>query len=275
MDRVDVAYLLNSTPKYFYLLPLHMILLRRYAEGLKWPVYLATEYPDDPICDLLRRTYDVKILELSLEDSGFLESRAAAIRLLPPEIRYVLPMQEDFLLERDVRRSAIEESIEKMDSFTAIASMRWMPCPGPVGPTGPVNGDRCPGPTGPGQWAPITEQDTFRFTFQATLWRREVIQDWFTRLLEQFAVDYPEEMPFKERMALQIRSNYAENTRGQDYFIKWLGHMVHLAWIRAHKAPNAVYLSPWPYRPTAVTNGRLEAWAVELAKREGFPLNAS
>lgn len=273
MDRTDIAYLINSTPKYFYLLPLHMALLRRYAEGLKWPVYLATEDPDDPICDLLRRKYDVKILELSLEDSGFLESRAAAIRLLPPEIRYVLPMQEDFLLERDVRRSAIEESIEKMDSFTGIASMRWMPCPGPV------VGDRCPGPVGPtgavGQWAPITEQDTFRFTYQATLWRREVIQEWFTRLLQQFEVDYPEEMPFKERMALQIRSNYAENTRGQNYFTSWLGHMVHLAWIRVHKAPNAVYLSPWPYRPTAVTNGRLEPWAIELAKREGFPLNTS
>ena len=272
MDRIDVAYLLNSTPKYFYLLPLHMALLRRYAEGLKWHVYLATEATNDPICDLLRREYDVKILELSLEESGFLESRAAAIRLLPPEIRYVLPMQEDFLLEREVGGEAIRECIDRMDSSTKIGSMRWMPCPGPVSGDrcpGPVSGDRCPGLS---RWASITEQDTFRFTYQATLWRREVIQEWFSRLLRQFAIDYPGDIPYKERMALQIRSNYAENTRGQNYFMRWLGHLDHLAWVRAHKAPNAVFMSPWPYRPTAVTNGRLEPWVNELAKREGFPL---
>ena len=259
MDRVDVAYLLNSTPKYFYLLPLHMALLRRYAEGLKWPVYLATEEPDDPVCDLLRRDYGVKILPLAFEERGFLESRAAAIRLLPSEIRYVLPMQEDFLLEREANRTAIKDSIGQMDSAPTIGSMRWMPCPGPVS-------------GGSGQWAQITQNDTFRFTFQATIWRREILQEWFTRLVTQFTVDYPGDIPFKERMALQIRSNYAENARGQEYFMKWLGGFEHLAWVRAHKAPNAVFISPWPYRPTAVTNGRLEAWAVELAKREGFPL---
>lgn len=264
MDRSDVCYLLNSTPKYFYLLPLHMALLRRYA-NIKWPVYLATEDIDNPVCEVLRRDYDVKILALSLEESGFLESRAAAVRLLPSEIRYVLPMQEDFLLERDVKKDAIEESIRMMDSFPAIGSMRWMPCPGPV------TGDSDFGQAG-GHWAPITEKDTFRFTYQATLWRREIMQEWFTLLLEQFELDYPEQISYKERMALQIRSNYAENARGQNYFTRWLGHLSHLAWIRVHKAPNAVYLSPWPYRPTAVTNGRLEAWAVELAKREGFPL---
>jgi hypothetical protein len=33
-----------------------------------------------------------------------------------------------------------------------------------------------------------------------------------------------------------------------------------------------VYLSPWPYRPTAIVQGRLEPWAAELGKREGVPL---
>jgi hypothetical protein len=33
-----------------------------------------------------------------------------------------------------------------------------------------------------------------------------------------------------------------------------------------------VYLSPWPYRPTAIVHGRLEPWAAELGLREGVPL---
>jgi hypothetical protein len=33
---------------------------------------------------------------------------------------------------------------------------------------------------------------------------------------------------------------------------------------------NAVFLSPWPYRPTAVEKGVLQPWAKEMIKREGF-----
>jgi hypothetical protein len=262
MDRLDVAYLLNSTPKYFYLLHFHIALLCRYAPKIKWPIFLATEAVDDPVCELLRTKYDVRILELMPEDKGFLESRKAAIRLLPPSIRYVLPMQEDFLLEREVNEDAIKESIEMMDSFSNIASMRWMPCPGPVSFSSVLD-----------RWTYITNKDTFQFTYQATLWKREALHEWFSRLVEQFSKDYPEDLSFKERMTLQIRSNYAENVRGQKYFSEWLGDQDHLAWIRKHKAPNAVYMSPWPYRPTAVTNGKLEDWAIELAKREGFSIS--
>jgi hypothetical protein len=45
---------------------------------------------------------------------------------------------------------------------------------------------------------------------------------------------------------------------------------IHLAWPREGAHPNAVYLCPWPYRPTAVVRGLFESWANELAKREGF-----
>jgi hypothetical protein len=31
-------------------------------------------------------------------------------------------------------------------------------------------------------------------------------------------------------------------------------------------------LCPWPYRPTAIVKGRLEPWAEELGRREGFNL---
>ena len=43
MDRTDVAILVNSTPAYYYILPLFFTMLRRYAPDLEWPVYLATE----------------------------------------------------------------------------------------------------------------------------------------------------------------------------------------------------------------------------------------
>ena len=67
MNTNNVAYLINSTPKYYYILELHLVLLRRYAPNLKWPVYLATEEPDHPVCKLLQEKYEVEILVLEKE----------------------------------------------------------------------------------------------------------------------------------------------------------------------------------------------------------------
>ena len=39
---------------------------------------------------------------------------------------------------------------------------------------------------------------------------------------------------------------------------------------RAGPWSNAVFLSPWPYRPTAVEKGVIQPWAKEMIKREGF-----
>ena len=100
MNRTDIAYLINSTPKYYYLLPLHLILVRRYAPELTWPIYIASEEPEHPILVECVNTHGVKILPLKQVDRFFLESRLAATLALPPEIKYVFPIQEDFLLER-------------------------------------------------------------------------------------------------------------------------------------------------------------------------------
>lgn len=261
MERVDVAYLINTTPKYFYLLPLHLMLLRRYAPTCQWPIYLATEEPNHPKLAGVEDLYNITIVELSQDESGFLESRAASLRKLPPHIQYVLPMQEDFLLERFVDIPNVEKSLEIFDTTAEVASIRWMPCPGPQAATPYI-----------GNYAEITEKDTYKYVFQGTLWRRSTVEQWFTQLVEEFDKEFPKTMPMKDRMFHQIRANYAENQRGQEKFWNWFGHLKHLAWIRAHKAPNAVYMSPWPYRPTAVVNGKLEEWAVEMAKREGYVL---
>jgi hypothetical protein len=62
----NIAYLINSTPNYYYILELHLVLLRRYAPNLKWEVFLATEEPEHPVCELLVEKYDVKLLVLEL-----------------------------------------------------------------------------------------------------------------------------------------------------------------------------------------------------------------
>ena len=111
MNNQNVAYLINSTPKYYYLLELHIVLLKRYAPRVQWPIYLATENPTHSVCIMLKEKYGVHLCVLEKENASFIKSRKRAIELLPESIEYVLPMQEDFLLERFIDEISIKESI--------------------------------------------------------------------------------------------------------------------------------------------------------------------
>ena len=256
MDRQDIAYLINSTPKYYYILELHILLLRRYAPTLKWPIYFATEFPNDPICFLLKDTYNVNILNLEKEHSSFLQSRARAIELLPKTIHYVLPMQEDFLLDRLIDISEIEKSLSILDTNTNILSLRYMPCPGPHINDMLYNN----------KWKYLDSRyDQYMFTFQATLWRATDYLKLFKSLLKTINSDDP-----IQRKLYELTYNIAENNDGVKIFDKVFKGSYHLAYIRAHKEPNAVYLSPFPYRPTAIIKGVLQPFVKELMDREGF-----
>jgi predicted Rdx family selenoprotein len=246
MDRIDCAYLINTTPKYFYLLPLHIALLQRYA-SMAWPIYIATEAPELLPC----LPPDIKILRLPMEAEGFLDSRAEATRLLPPEIKYVFPMQEDFLLEG---RPMAQEIASAFEALEEVDSVRLMPCPGPKGPVF-YN-----------EFKVLDFAIEMVFTYQATLWKREAYGTFMNTLLHRLKGKSQAE---KNRIGIKI--NIAENVDGQA-ILRDLGG-IHLSVIRQYPHPNAVYLCPWPYRPTAVVQGVLQPWAIDLGEREGFQLN--
>jgi hypothetical protein len=260
MDRQDVCILINSTPKYFYLLPLQMTLIRRYAPTLHWPVYFATEVPNDPISKQLETEFQVKILPLPEEKSGFLESREEAIRLLPSEILYVLPLQEDFLLDRTPDYKSLLDALFILDTDRHVSSLRLMPCPGPNSLDLPYVKEK--------PWKILGEKDIYYFTYQATMWRRMDIHTYYSSLLASIQKNFGDKSE-SEKKYVALTTNIGENHFGQKLIRDCLKDTLHLCWPRAHNSPNAVYLSPWPYRPTAVTRGRLETWAAELFLREG------
>ena len=266
MDRQDVAYLVNSTPKYYYLLPLHFALLRRYGAACRWPVYVASEVPTDPILLKSKEDSGVNILPLEMKDKYFLESRLAAVKALPKHIKYVFPIQEDFLLQGRPDTLALNEALHILDTDSTVASIRLMPCPGPKHDAANYKDSSYKQLRG----------EAFMFTYQATLWRREDYCLFFSALLEfpedAFAAKMPPNLTADQKKKwLQVDINLAENGLGQSKFQEVLGTKVHLAYPRAHPTPNAVYLCPWPYRPTAVEKGKLGQWVSEFAQREGFP----
>jgi len=251
MECVDCAYLINTTPKYFYLLPLHITLLKRYAKGMTWPIYIATESPATlPSLDLGIRLH---IIPLPNSAEGFLESRAESVRCLPPEIRYVFPIQEDFLLEGRPSWLEIYDALRIMD-IDSVSSVRLMPCPGPKGENYSDS------------LKILDFAKEMVFTYQATLWRREAYQSFMDALIATF----PPGLSQERKNNIAIKVNIAEIEKGQN-ILKGLGSK-HLSYVRDGPQPNAVYLCPWPYRPTAVVRGLLEPWAAELAVREGLPL---
>lgn len=266
MDRV--AYLVNSTPDYYYLLPLHFTLLRRYAPFIE-NVFLATEVPDHPICVQVAKEHGVQLICIDDINSGFLASRAAALQQLSlsGKFLHVLPVQEDFLLDRTPDLGALMEGLTILeDSQGLIVSARLMPSPGPKGAALPARP----------LWCGLTpETDHYGFTFQATLWSLDACCAWYMALVAKLEAELPvATTPADQRRHIEIRGNFAENAAGQQFFWRFFKErrQVHIGWGRAGPWPNAVYLSPWPYRPTAIVHGRLEPWAAELGLREGIPL---
>jgi hypothetical protein len=261
MDREDVAYLINTTPKYFYMLNLHISLLKRYAKYMKWPIYIATEEPNNYYIKEIQKTFpDVQIIPLTPTQEGFLDSRAVACSALPKEIKYVFPIQEDFLLEARPMWFVFEEACTILDRFPDVHSLRMMPCPGPRGVKTFHNKI----------WKVLQfGLDDYIFTYQATLWRREAYQAYMDHLC-----DYLDSMNLtqKQKNKMAIDDNIAEVKFGQEILVEMGG--THLAWPREGEQPNAVYLAPWPYRPTAVVRGKLMEWAVDLASRERVELSA-
>ena len=263
MESKDIAYLINTTPKYFYLLRLHITLLKRYAKYMKWPVYIATEEPNHFFIKEIQTLFpDVSILPLTQEQEGFLDSRAAACSLLPAEIKYVFPIQEDFLLEARPLWGVFEHGLKILDRDSNVQSLRMMPCPGPRGKK-TYNGT---------EWKVLQfGLDDYLFTYQATVWRRSAYQEYMDRLCS-----YLNSMNLsqKEKNKIAITDNIAEVKFGQELLVSMDEAALHLAWPREGEHPNAVYLAPWPYRPTAVVRGRLMDWAVDLAARERVELSA-
>jgi len=263
MDRTDIAIVITTCPKYLYLLETMFGLLRRYGANCNWPVYLATECWSMEVLRVLCVKYNVQILRIKEEDSDFMESRVAACKELPDTIKYILPLQDDFFLERPgVNMDALTQALAIFDSDPTVASMRLMPCPGSTSKV--MYKDR---------WHTMGSDDLL-FSYQATLWRKPIYQGYLERVVSHCIEHFPEEL--KNRTSwnkFSITINPAETSTGLTLLQSHYSSYIHLCWSRAGIWANAVYDCPWPYRPTAVVHGVLQPWALELIRREGFQAN--
>lgn len=268
MCGTNLAILVNSTPAYYYILPFFFGMLRRYSKGMCWTVYLGSEQPDHPVCRELAEKYDVHIIRIPSAYGSFIDSRWFCLQHLEGRHEYVLPLQDDFILERPVWKETINMILGLMDKDADLASVRLMPCPGPV------SGDAVYHRDGDAILRTLEEgKDNYGFTYQATIWRFGALQAWFQLLADHLQKVAPREFTErKERIRLEVGVNIAENADGQRMFwaLTDARGWRHVAWERAGPWSNAVYLSPFPYRPTAIVRGTLEGWAADLARREGF-----
>ena len=261
MDRQDVCILINSTPRYYPVLEVQLKLLRRYAPHLHWTVFFATETPSTSFVKALQKTYSIEIIPLDAHESGFLESREAALRKLPKRYTYVLSLQEDFLLDREPMYERLAEACRILDMDRSVGSLRLMPCPGPLEKDPLYHPDM--------NWKILTEDDAMTFTYQATLWRVYDLHAYYKLLLTSIEKDFPSATTPEQKKTIALKMNCAETHYGQSK-LRSNPNVLHLCWDRAGSWANAVYLCPFPYRPTAIVQGKIEPFAQELSKREGF-----
>ena len=255
--------LINTTPKYMHLVEVQVTCIRRYAPKLaSVPIFLATEMTEaDPRVKRVLGMENLYHINLQQSESGFLESRISALHYIN-DFDYVLPLQEDFWLDRT---PDMDEALSIIRSDLRVQSIRLMPSPGPH-----INNE-----TYKGLWKILSNFDTYKFTFQATLWRSAAYVEFLKAILESAKAEFPSGQSEADWSKYCIRVNVAENLKGQEIFsrVSMGPGKLHLSIERFHVAPNAVFMCPWPYRPTAVVQGSLEPWAKEFAAREGFVLS--
>jgi hypothetical protein len=115
------------------------------------------------------------------------------------------------------------------------------------------------------------KNDNYLFSFQATLWRKDSCLTYYTSITDKIANKGFDE---EKQNFIEVKINIAENSDGQKLYSYIFKDKKTLGYVREHKYPNAVYISPWPYRPTAIVKGKLQQFAKELAEREGFNLKS-
>jgi len=266
--------LVNTTSKYMQFAYIQIACIRRYSDLLvkdrktnlleQVPIYLATELTAEN--EYVKRALDlpnVFLLHLQDSETDFLESRIAAFQYLD-EYAYILPLQDDFWLDRAPNYTLLDEAIKIMESDLAVQSIRLMPCPGPHASDPNYRAELYSGP-----WKVLGDNDALMFTFQATLWRTKPYVIFLQTLIE---LNKPQFTAYKQVISWSkycISVNIAENRDGQAVFRR-LSQGLHLSIERHGAHANAVYKAPWPYRPTAVVHGLLEPWAKEFMEREGF-----
>lgn len=272
---MSVAILINTTTKYLPIVDVQLTAMSRYAKDLTpiYSIYVAS----DMDMKFTEKEFSVCVNKIPLlpEESGFLESRSAALKYIleanPAGLDAVLMLQDDFWIDRPINKVEWDEALAYMSQDKRVKSIRLMPCPGPVHKTMRA------GIRGPSvkraYFAEIAEADQFRFTFQATLWRAEEAIRFFDLIVASAKKEFESlGLPELEWNNFCVRQNVAENANGQYVFLRnMMGpDKIHLAIWRRGMHPNAVNLATIPYRPTAVVQGVLQPWAKEFAIREGF-----
>jgi hypothetical protein len=248
----SVCILINSCPKYNYLAVICCRLIRRYAPLLTWTLVLATTGLSSAETQLLE-TLNVRIMNQTEEENlDFIESRCVALRILQKEYSFVLLLQDDFFLDREPMYKVLDSAIQFLQENPAYVCVRLMPCPGPTG-------------IEVGEWKKI-EQGQYVFSFQAGIWSCKWLLEFFEEMIDISITDFPKYKCNKNHYWLVV--NPCETFVGADICRKLEYNAV--GFPRAGPWSNAVFLSPWSYRPTAVEKGVLQPWAKEMILRENF-----
>ena len=250
----SVCVLINSCKKYNYLALAACKLIKRYAPDLKWPVYFATGgLTDEQKEDVLGLGFTY-MEQSDNENADFIESRLYALRLLQKDYAFVLLLQDDFFLDRQPDYVALDKTVAMMTENSAVVCTRLMPCPGPTGSEWL-------------SWREIVVDPYCYFSFQAGIWSTGWLITFFEGVVRKSQGLFGK-YPQYSRNQFWLLVNPCETEVGTDVAVELGGRFV--GWPRVGRWSNAVYLSPWPYRPTAVEKGVLQPWASEMLKREGL-----
>lgn len=233
-NKIIIA--ISSTKKYSYIWDAFFTMLRRYWLNCPYKIFFIS----DGNCEYLGEKYNITVYQMK-KDIGFLNGYRYIAK--NNNSKYIIILQEDFIIQDYVNNEKIEKCKQIMNNDSKIGFIRFTPNPGPKKNFKYYDGI---------EFGEIDKKDPFSFSYQASLWKCK----FFLHITESSYSDpWVSENFLDKRMNSYTGDNYflsfKKNNEKQDY---WTDSVI-------------------PYKPTAISEGKLTYFAKELFRKENIVLN--
>lgn len=250
-------------------MPAFLTMWKRYWPDCPFPLFICS----DGDLNQLAINYNINLIPREY-DPGYIDSWIYGLEHLSSD--NVILLQDDFIIEKKVNTELLETYCNIMNENPNIGFIRLMPFPEPYdGQIHTFNNI---------QLKEFEKHERYVFSFQACLWKRKLLIEFFKFIIEKAKktiIKEHGENQFKqwetdEEKWLHLFLRDVHNPEGHGYeLFNLFPEYIYLGFFDTRPKIDKAMICPIPYNPTAIWNGKLTCAAQKLFKKEKISVEAS
>jgi len=261
MHHLNTSILVTTCKGYGYIMPAFIAMWKKYWSDCPFTLNICI----DGEFRNLATTRNINLIPRE-NDPGYIDSWIYGLEHIDSE--NVILMQDDFIIERKVNNDLVEAYCNIMNENQNVGFIRIMPFPEPIGHIHTYNNI---------QLKQFNKNERYVFSFQACLWKRKLLIEYF-----KFIIEKAKKEIIKEYGQNQLKIWAADPKKWLDLFLRDIhnpeGHgfelfnlfpeYIYLGFFDTRPKLDKAMICPIPYNPTAIWYGRLTCAAQRLFKKE-------